>query len=266
MTNMLKGALAALALTTLSPAALAGSGPHCTASAQECIDQITKSLAGRGWLGVELEPAPTGMAVTKVVEGSPAEKAGLKAGDVLVSVDGKSYLSKEEKDHLAIRSLFAPGKTVTFVTERAGRTQDVKVELAPMPEQVRMQILGGHMMEHSAEAQAARASLRELSVEEVAAMMKDGRAVLVDANGSEVRQKWGVIPGATLLTSSSSYDAKELPSAKDKVLVFYCANTKCTASDSAAKLAKEHGYRVAVLRAGIMGWKDAGQKTTTPST
>jgi rhodanese-related sulfurtransferase len=264
MKRILIGALAALCLAST---ALAGHGGHCTASTQECLDQITKDLSNRGWLGVELEPAPAGMMVTRVVDDSPAAKAGLRSGDVLVSVEGKAYASMDEKSQKSLREVFVPGKTVTFVTERAGKTQDVKVELGAMPETVRAQILGAHMQEHSAQAATERSAIRELSVEQVAELLQSGKAVLVDANGKEVRQKWGVIPGATLLTSSTQYAASELPAQKDTMLVFYCANTRCTASDSAAKVAKERGYdHVAVLRAGIMGWKEAGQKTSSPST
>lgn len=88
-------------------------------------------------------------------------------------------------------------------------------------------------------------------------------AIPVDANTDKTRARDGVIPGAKLLTSSSAYDpARELGAAKDARLVFYCANTRCTASHAAAKRAIEAGYtNVAILPEGIAGWKAAGQKT-----
>ena len=48
--------------------------------------------------GKELDPAkplnePTDVTINSVVEGSPAEKAGLKAGDILEEVDGNSIRS-----------------------------------------------------------------------------------------------------------------------------------------------------------------------------
>ena len=72
------------------------------------------------------------------------------------------------------------------------------------------------------------------------------------------------MPGAKLLTSANSYAVEsELPSDKSSRLVFYCANPRCTASDAAARRAVEAGYaNVAVLRAGIMGWAEAGQPTS----
>jgi rhodanese-related sulfurtransferase len=118
--------------------------------------------------------------------------------------------------------------------------------------------------EHAAQKQAAKADrLREVSVKELASMLADGKVVVYDANGAETRAKFGTIPEAKLLASSSEYDLAVLPADKTEMLVFYCANTRCTASDNAAKRAMEAGYtNVAVLRVGIKGWAEAGKPTT----
>ena len=102
-----------------------------------------------------------------------------------------------------------------------------------------------------------------VSVDQVAALTKEKKVSVVDANGEKTREKYGVIPGAILLTSASQYDpSKELP-AKGNSLVFYCANERCTAAKTAAKKALEAGWTdVAVLPAGIMGWVSGGQKTS----
>jgi hypothetical protein len=47
---------------------------------------------------------------------------------------------------------------------------------------------------------------------------------IYDANVLETREKFGVIPGATLLSSDDKYDLSVLPSDKHAKLVFYCAN------------------------------------------
>lgn len=85
---------------------------------------------------------------------------------------------------------------------------------------------------------------------------------IFDANTPATRTKEGVIPGAKPLPSVSDYDTALLPADKNAHLVFYCANTACTASHSAAKRALEAGYKnVDVMADGIQGWKKAGQKT-----
>ena len=100
----------------------------------------------------------------------------------------------------------------------------------------------------------------ELSVTEVATALREKRAIVVDANGPETRQKYGVVPGAVLLSDHRSYALTELPSDKSKPLVFYCGGTQCRASDAAASRAESAGYAsVSVMREGIRGWVSAGQ-------
>jgi rhodanese-related sulfurtransferase len=110
--------------------------------------------------------------------------------------------------------------------------------------------------------QRAEASPKKVTITEVASWLKEKKVTPVDANGADFRAKNGVLPGAVLLTSSASFDAnKELPAKKDSKLVFYCANTACSASHFAAMKAIEAGYSdVTVLPDGLQGWKKAGQK------
>lgn len=88
--------------------------------------------------------------------------------------------------------------------------------------------------------------------------------VIFDANGETTRKKEGMIPGAKPLTSANDYDLAVLPTNKTTNLVFYCANTMCTASHDAANKAIKAGYtNVRVLAEGIKGWKDAKKPTET---
>jgi len=116
------------------------------------------------------------------------------------------------------------------------------------------------------EGHAAKTSVKKVDVTELTRLQKESKPVVVDVNGKETRSKYGVIPGAVLLTSAAKYEvAKELPQAKDAKLVFYCANTACTASKTAAERAAAAGYTdVAILPDGIQGWKGAGRPTALP--
>ncbi len=118
--------------------------------------------------------------------------------------------------------------------------------------------------ERTEKAPTAEQQLAELSVPAVAAALKDKKVIAVDANGAETRQKYGVVPGALLLSDHRSYALTELPSDKSSALVFYCGGTQCRASDAAATRAASAGYAsVSVMRDGIRGWVDAGQPTTS---
>ena len=113
-----------------------------------------------------------------------------------------------------------------------------------------------------AEATAEPPELAEISVEDADSALKAG-AMAFDANSDRTRTKYGTVPDAVILTSSSKYDLSQLPEDKAKDLIFYCSNTRCTASDAAAERASAHGYKnVHIMREGIKGWKEAGKPTT----
>lgn len=116
---------------------------------------------------------------------------------------------------------------------------------------------------HAKATTAEKPTVKKLTVKELAALQKEKKAVIFDANGPDFRAQNGIIPDAKLLTSAAKYDpAKELPQAKDSKLVFYCANEKCSASHTAAERAIQSGYvDVSVLPDGLLGWKKAGQPT-----
>lgn len=112
---------------------------------------------------------------------------------------------------------------------------------------------------------AAKEKFKTMHVGDLAAALKSSQPPKIyDANNKDTREKYGIIPGATLLTSSKKYDtAKVLPADKKTPLVFYCANPMCLSSHQAADKAIAAGHTdVSVMVDGIMGWKDAGQPTS----
>jgi rhodanese-related sulfurtransferase len=115
-----------------------------------------------------------------------------------------------------------------------------------------------------ASAEKKESAFKNMSVTQLADALKSNKEEVhvYDANTDDIRKKEGIIPGATKLASITSYETQVLPTDKSAKLVFYCANTMCTASHSAAKRAIAAGYKnVSVLNEGIQGWKKAGQQT-----
>lgn len=80
-------------------------------------------------IGVQVDltyPGP-GASIQAVTPGGPAEAAGLKAGDVIVSVNGR-VISDSTELIVAIRS-YAPGDTVTLGVKSGSGTKDVALTL-----------------------------------------------------------------------------------------------------------------------------------------
>jgi rhodanese-related sulfurtransferase len=116
------------------------------------------------------------------------------------------------------------------------------------------------------QAQPSTPDIERLSVAQVVQLKSNAKAQLVDVNSEQTRAKFGVIPGAVLLTSAGDYDAaKELPQAKNQKLIFYCMSERCGASHMAARRAVQAGYTdVAVMPEGITGWRAKGQGVRIP--
>ena len=75
-----------IAVIAVLPAFAGGDHGKCKYSTQDCLDHMAIKMKSSGWVGVELDTdLAQGYAVTKVFPGSPAEAAGIQAGDVLVA-------------------------------------------------------------------------------------------------------------------------------------------------------------------------------------
>ncbi|MCD7951910.1 MAG: Do family serine endopeptidase [Synergistaceae bacterium] len=111
--------------------------------AKQIMDDLIKhGEVRRGWLGVTVQPLtaslveaykiPTneGSIVADVQKGSPAEKFGLKRGDVIISV-GDSKVKNSEDVVFAVRNRMA-GEKVTFEIYRDGKKMTVEVTLGDM--------------------------------------------------------------------------------------------------------------------------------------
>ena len=74
-----------------------------------------------------------GAYVQNVVSGSPADKAGIKQGDIIVKFDGKSVNSQNELSTLIAGKKV--GDKVATTVWRDGKTMDLTVTLETAPNQ-----------------------------------------------------------------------------------------------------------------------------------
>jgi len=109
--------------------------------AKQIVEQlIKKGSVTRAWLGVAIQPVTEDIAasfglqkakgalIADVMAGSPAEKAGLKQGDILVTFDGKEI---KDARQLQLAVAAAPiGKQLVAEIYRDGQLQKITLQLA----------------------------------------------------------------------------------------------------------------------------------------
>lgn len=104
---------------------------------------ISKGKVVRGWLGVTIQNVTPelakqfelkeekGVLVGDVIEGSPAEKAGLQRGDIITEFAGRSI-----EDPNQLRNMVAntePGQSVSMKIIRENRVETLKVTISDLP-------------------------------------------------------------------------------------------------------------------------------------
>jgi serine protease Do len=113
--------------------------------AVELLPQLKKGKVVRGWLGVMIQDMneelaqsmglkdTDGVLVSDVVKGAPAEKAGLRRGDIIVQVDGDDI---EEATVLSRKIAGTePGSNIKVTVIRDGKRQTIPVTLGTLPDE-----------------------------------------------------------------------------------------------------------------------------------
>lgn len=92
-------------------------------------------------IGVVVTSAESGIIVKEVQSGSPAEKAGIIAGDYITAVNGTEYLPEQFTEAVAVIKKTKPGEKCVITLLRNGETFDVEV----LPEDVDMEYVTSQM-------------------------------------------------------------------------------------------------------------------------
>ncbi len=113
-------------------------------TARTVIEQlIATGTVTRGWIGVEAQevtseladsfklPQPRGALIANVVRGGPAERGGVKAGDVLLAVDGKPIADRQAM--LTVVASLVPEKSIPLRVWRDGKEIELPVVIGKRP-------------------------------------------------------------------------------------------------------------------------------------
>lgn len=112
--------------------------------AKQVMEQIVEEGAvTRGWVGVEAQsltpaladsfglPTPSGALIAGVLLNSPADHAGLKAGDVLLAINNKEVVNSATM--LNLIAVLEPNKQATLKIVRAGKQMNVSILIGKRP-------------------------------------------------------------------------------------------------------------------------------------
>lgn len=88
----------------------------------------------RAYIGLQLGDSATGdgVPIRRVTPGSPAEKAGLKDGDLIVRFNGNAFTDPGNLEVLLAEH--SPGVTIPVTVRREGKDTEVRVELSKVPD------------------------------------------------------------------------------------------------------------------------------------
>ena len=184
--------------------------------AMEVADQLKAGgKVSRGYLGVVVQdidrnlaeafglPKPAGALVAKVIPETPAEKAGLKEGDVITAFDGHDIGLSSELPQMIGRAKV--GKKTPLTVLRDGKVQTLTFEVASLPTDEETASSGSEP-----DISSLQINIRSLTEQEKAQLKLDGGvAVIQVADG--VAADAGVRPGDIIqkLNGQSVKDSKE---------------------------------------------------------
>ena len=113
-------------------------------TAKSVLDAIIKNgQVVRGWIGIETQditpeladsfglPQQNGTIIAGVVRNGPADKAGIRPGDILVSVDGKKI--GDTTQMLNLIAQLTPGGKSTMTVMRRDREARIAVTVGKRP-------------------------------------------------------------------------------------------------------------------------------------
>lgn len=152
----MKNRIAILMVAMIVALPAAAGGEKCHGSADDCLAKMQTKLAQKAWLGVEYELNDEGRwVIEKVYADSPAEAAGFRKGDVLLTMQGVEYSKDNKKAIKKVYTGIEPGSDVQYLVDRQGREVELDATLAHVPKDLQKKWIAEHMKSNHPEFQVA---------------------------------------------------------------------------------------------------------------
>jgi serine protease Do len=166
---------------------------------------VSTGKVTRGRIGVQIQEVnaqfadafgldrPRGALVGQVVNGGPAEKGGVKTGDVILAVNGKTVERSAQLP--GVISAIKPGDTAKLDVWRDHKTQTVNVKVEEFQEET--QKVANRDADEPAKADKLGLSVRPLGADERKQAETEGYLLVEDVAGPAAQA--GVRPGDVIL-------------------------------------------------------------------
>ena len=200
--------------------------------ALEVVSQLKeKGRVDRGWLGVYIQDVdknlaqslglekPQGALLAQLEPDGPADKAGLKAGDVVISFHDQAVIDASDLPHIV--GLLSAGEEVEAIVVRRGKERELSVEIGARPGDGSVATAGGDIL---------GLEIAELDDEALEKRRLLGGVVVVKVYPNSAASEAGLQVGDTLvqlgyqtLNAVDDYEAilKQLPTNTPVALRFF---------------------------------------------
>ncbi len=176
------------------------------------VEQIKKTgKAAHGWLGVQIQDVtrelaesfgmkkPLGALVSKVIPGSPAEKAGLQIGDIITEFNGQ--LIEKSGDLPPMVGMTPINDKATLKVLRQGDEKTINFSVGLLPEQIDK--VADTKNEKAKPTNRLGVSVTDLTAEEREVLQVIKGGVLVQNVGKGAAKNAGIQPGDVILRISN---------------------------------------------------------------
>lgn len=178
--------------------------------AMQVVDQLkTQGYVSRGWLGVLIQNVtrdlaesfgmdqPRGALVAQVMPDSPAARAGIQVGDVIVEFDGHVVDKSSELPPLV--GATKVGSSVPVKLIRAGKQRNLKIEIGELPEEESIATGGGKPEPSPIEESRFGLMVADLSDEQRGALGVEQGGVMVESVKPGAARAAGIRQGDLIL-------------------------------------------------------------------